>query len=189
MEERDDLNGHMKNRLHDEMLAGIKKSLTEIEQTLDKEPLIFIDSEGRAWLNDLAKGLFAQKRIPSDDFMEWLKIGSSYLQSLSYGEICVRWFSLPGNNTVACLFCDTAAARPDRIKLTSKEKEILRHLIQGLSNKEIAGVLKISPGTVNSHLDNVYRKLGCTNRVEACFIALKDGLFLPASDSAHGQEI
>jgi DNA-binding CsgD family transcriptional regulator len=63
--------------------------------------------------------------------------------------------------------------------LTQKEKEILGHSINGLTNKEIASSLNISPGTVNTHLDSIYRKLGVSNRIEASFVALKNGLIIP----------
>jgi DNA-binding NarL/FixJ family response regulator len=54
--------------------------------------------------------------------------------------------------------------------------------VKGFSNKKIAGLMKISPGTVNTHLDNIYRKLGCSNRVTACITAVKNGLFLPSAE-------
>jgi len=38
----------------------------------------------------------------------------------------------------------------------------------------------VSPGTINSHLDSIYRKLGCSNRLEAAFTALRCGLVLPS---------
>ncbi|MDA8085212.1 MAG: response regulator transcription factor [Nitrospiraceae bacterium] len=63
--------------------------------------------------------------------------------------------------------------------LTLKEREVLSLVSKGFTNKQIAEMMKISPSTVNVHLDHIYRKLGCSNRVEACFIGLKKGLFPP----------
>jgi DNA-binding NarL/FixJ family response regulator len=40
-------------------------------------------------------------------------------------------------------------------------------LAQGLSNKEIAGYLVLSPRTVEGHVDNILRKLDCTSRAQA----------------------
>lgn len=51
-------------------------------------------------------------------------------------------------------------------RLTQKEKLIVEALLRGVSNKEIASELEIKEGTVKTHLKNVYRKLGCANRVE-----------------------
>lgn len=49
--------------------------------------------------------------------------------------------------------------------LTQREIEIVRLVVQGLSNKEIAGRLSITEGTVKVHVHSVYVKLGVTNRV------------------------
>jgi LuxR family maltose regulon positive regulatory protein len=51
--------------------------------------------------------------------------------------------------------------------LTNRELEILELLAQRLSNKEIAAKLFISHGTVKTHLNNIYRKLTVTGRLEA----------------------
>jgi DNA-binding CsgD family transcriptional regulator len=52
-------------------------------------------------------------------------------------------------------------------RLTSREREILALVGEGLSNAEIAAELWIAPGTVRKHLDNVYAKLGVRNRTAA----------------------
>nr|CAA9228460.1 hypothetical protein AVDCRST_MAG63-971 [uncultured Armatimonadetes bacterium] len=52
-------------------------------------------------------------------------------------------------------------------KLTKTEREILRLLTHGLSNKDIAGRLTTSENTVKFHCKNLFRKLGARNRVEA----------------------
>lgn len=51
--------------------------------------------------------------------------------------------------------------------LTDRELDILRLIVQGLSNPEIAEQLVISVGTVKAHTNRIYGKLGVTNRVEA----------------------
>ncbi|MFQ5469716.1 MAG: LuxR C-terminal-related transcriptional regulator [Gammaproteobacteria bacterium] len=51
--------------------------------------------------------------------------------------------------------------------LSSKERKTLELLITGLSNKEIAEQLFVSPNTVKTHVKNIYRKLSVNNRVEA----------------------
>jgi DNA-binding NarL/FixJ family response regulator len=54
-----------------------------------------------------------------------------------------------------------------RAELTARECEVLEVLLEsGLSNKEIAARLRIADNTVRCHLRSVYRKLGCTTRVE-----------------------
>ncbi len=51
--------------------------------------------------------------------------------------------------------------------LTSREREVLRCISHGHSNKESARVLGISPSTVRAHVENIFRKLGCNSRAAA----------------------
>jgi DNA-binding NarL/FixJ family response regulator len=53
-------------------------------------------------------------------------------------------------------------------------------LAAGLSNKEIAAQLVLSPATVERHLATIYRKLGLGGRVEAARYAIAHGLAGPA---------
>ncbi len=48
-----------------------------------------------------------------------------------------------------------------------REKEVLQLVDRGLSNKEIARVLRLEPETVKWHLKNIFSKLGVANRVQA----------------------
>ena len=64
---------------------------------------------------------------------------------------------------------------PDRFSsLTPREREILRHLAEGQSNKEIARALGITDGTVKLHVRSVLRKLEVRSRVEAAVIAVEE---------------
>ncbi|MBK9710793.1 MAG: helix-turn-helix domain-containing protein [Kouleothrix sp.] len=60
-------------------------------------------------------------------------------------------------------------------ELTPREREVLRLLAEGMSNKAIARALGVSPRTVNFHLDNLYAKLGVASRTEAVLAALRQG--------------
>jgi ATP/maltotriose-dependent transcriptional regulator MalT len=60
--------------------------------------------------------------------------------------------------------------------LTARQAEVLRLLADGLSNKEIAGRLCLSPGTVERHLATIYHKLGLGGRVDAVRYAVENGL-------------
>jgi len=60
-------------------------------------------------------------------------------------------------------------------RLSDREKEILGHLIEGNTNKEIARKLGLQEITVKVHLRNIYRKMGAANRAQAVRIALQNG--------------
>lgn len=62
--------------------------------------------------------------------------------------------------------------------LTSREREILALLADGLGNKQIAARLGISANTVKTHLELVFEKLGVSTRAEAVATGVKRGLLL-----------
>ncbi|HEX5586067.1 MAG TPA: HD domain-containing phosphohydrolase [Acidimicrobiia bacterium] len=66
--------------------------------------------------------------------------------------------------------------------LTSREVEVLRLLARGLSNKQIAASLTITPKTASNHVEHIYTKIGASNRATASLFAMQHGL-LP-DDSA-----
>ena len=69
------------------------------------------------------------------------------------------------------------SGRPDRFSsLTPRELEILHHLAEGQSNKEIARDLGITDGTVKLHVRSILRKLQVRSRVEAAVIAVEERL-------------
>jgi predicted ATPase/DNA-binding CsgD family transcriptional regulator len=60
--------------------------------------------------------------------------------------------------------------------LSDREAEVLRLLAAGWPNERIANALFLSPRTVQTHLTNIYRKLGVSNRSEAVRFAIEHGL-------------
>lgn len=60
-------------------------------------------------------------------------------------------------------------------RLSDRESEILGHLIEGNTNKEIARKLGLQEITVKVHLRNIYRKMDASNRAQAVRIALQNG--------------
>jgi len=87
----------------------------------------------------------------------------------------IRRGDLPMSRVHAALVVDHLArgarspgAGTDEIGvLSAREQEVLRLLADGLTDREIAGGLAISPRTVESHVSSVLRKLGVRNRAEA----------------------
>ncbi len=60
--------------------------------------------------------------------------------------------------------------------LTPREVEVLRLLAQGLSNKEIAARLVISPKTAGNHIEHIYAKIDASSRATASLFAMQNGL-------------
>ncbi|HEY4465209.1 MAG TPA: GAF domain-containing protein [Streptosporangiaceae bacterium] len=61
-----------------------------------------------------------------------------------------------------------------RPRLNRSQQEILRLLADGLSNREIASKIHLSENTVKSHVQEILRKLGARNRVQAAVLATKE---------------
>ena len=74
--------------------------------------------------------------------------------------------------------------------LTAREIDVLRLVSRGLSSKEIAARLVISPKTARNHIEHIYVKIGASSRVGASLFAMQHGL-LPdeeLGDLAHRSE-
>lgn len=67
--------------------------------------------------------------------------------------------------------CETAHEQ-----LTGREREVLRHLALGLSNKDIAIALSVGEETIKTHVGHLLSKLGVENRAQAIVQALKRSL-------------
>lgn len=61
-------------------------------------------------------------------------------------------------------------------KLTPRQQQILSYAVFGLSAKEIARMLNISPETVREHMEEAYRRLGANSRSQAISLAYANGL-------------
>jgi DNA-binding NarL/FixJ family response regulator len=73
----------------------------------------------------------------------------------------------------------TPPARPAETwteALTERELDVLRLLVQGYSNPEIAQRLHLASGTVRNYVSTIFQKLGVSDRTEAAIMALQRGL-------------
>lgn len=69
-----------------------------------------------------------------------------------------------------------SAGAPVRATLSAREAEVLQRISLGASNKEAARAMRISPSTVRTHVESIFRKLDCSTRAAATLKALTLGL-------------
>ncbi len=80
---------------------------------------------------------------------------------------------------------DASAAPADPLTalgLTSRERDVLRLVSEGRTNRQIAGELFISPKTASVHVSNILSKLDVSGRGEAAAVAHRLGLFPPKAE-------
>jgi DNA-binding NarL/FixJ family response regulator len=76
------------------------------------------------------------------------------------------------HKTIGCLLTNLEK-ESSNITLTKKEKEILKHVCAGETNKSIADKMCVSEQTVKSHCNHLFKKFGVPNRVKLALIGSK----------------
>ena len=93
------------------------------------------------------------------------------------------------NNLIDLGFVNRLNDLPTELPITNREKEILIHLAQGRTNKEISQLLMLSTSTVRNHISSIFTKLRITNRSQATAIAIFAGLLEIKLDSPSLEEV
>jgi DNA-binding NarL/FixJ family response regulator len=91
--------------------------------------------------------------------------GRAYVDPAVAGKVLAQVAQTPGARNPAL-----AAA------LNTRERDILRLIMRGMTNAEIAQTLFLSEGTVRNHLSAIFEKLDVTDRTQAAVVALRHGL-------------
>jgi DNA-binding CsgD family transcriptional regulator len=77
-----------------------------------------------------------------------------------------------GDTVFPAVLAGTAAGGAGAMQqLTERQREVLRWVAAGATNKEIAASLGIAPHTVKNHLGQILERLGATNRAQAAAMA------------------
>ena len=90
------------------------------------------------------------------------------IEAVMHGLVC-----MDGGGEAVPAFDDEADAEPPLAELTVREAEVLRQLMTGASNKEIARRLDISVHTAKFHVASIAGKLGASGRTDAVARALR----------------
>ena len=67
-------------------------------------------------------------------------------------------------------------SKVESYRLSSREVEVLKFIVKGLSNPDIAKKILVSESTVKAHVSSILRKLSVKNRIEAVVVAVKNNL-------------
>jgi two-component system, NarL family, response regulator NreC len=120
----------------------------------------------REAINAGASG-YVTKRAVEEDLI-------SAIKAVSRGDMYIH----PGiTRLLVQSFTPTTKTKSDALSsLTPRELEVMRYIIRGYTNRQIAEALFISERTVEAHRSNIFGKLGLKNRVELVEFAEKNGL-------------
>ncbi len=106
------------------------------------------------------------KGLPKQDLV-------ASIQAVAHGQHSERSQEL---KRIAGAMEKRGASEEEDVALTQREMQVLRHLALGLSNKEIGRSLSISVETVKEHVQNILRKINCTDRTQAAVWAVRKGM-------------
>ena len=81
-----------------------------------------------------------------------------------------------GKSRIPAFVAEKLAERMGGPALTTRELEVLKRIVAGRSNKEIASDLNISEATVKTHINSILSKLGVSDRTQAATSALQRGI-------------
>ena len=133
-------------------LAAGQKALNRVLAEAQPDGIVMPFVENAPQLLPILKASAAEH--PEDAYrLKLLSLSKSYCQSLKNGELY-------------------------RVTLTQREHEVLLLTARGLKREEIANRLFIAPGTVKTHLQNVYKKLEVNGKSAAIKTAVKNGLLI-----------
>jgi DNA-binding NarL/FixJ family response regulator len=79
------------------------------------------------------------------------------------------------------LFAALPAPRPVNPGVTERERDVLRAVAQGLTNREIAEALHVGYGTVKTHVSSLLLKLSCRDRAQLVMYAYETGVAVPGA--------
>ena len=145
--------------------------ILEALSQMEKRPRVLIISGQASGINfKQARDLGAEGLVSKEDEPEYvlsaisqIRSGAKYLSPVIKDLLRPFDSDLPGEN--------------HHEHLTSREREVLALVAEGLSNELIGDKLHISPKTAKKHRENLMRKLGISTAVQATRVAARLGLF------------
>lgn len=131
----------------------------------------FDDEEALAGALRAGAAGFLLKGVPAEDLQRAVRTvaeGGAWLDPAVTGRVLAAYRSAP-----------RPAAAPTLGTLTGREREVLALIGAGRSNAEIAAELVLGEGTVKTHVNRIFAKLGLRDRAAAIVLAFDTGLVEP----------
>jgi DNA-binding NarL/FixJ family response regulator len=138
----------------------------------------FDDDEVLAGMLRAGAAGFVLKGLPAEDLQRAVRAiaaGDSWLDPSITGRVLTIYRDAPGARAAA----GADAENPAVASLTAREREVLELIATGLTNDEIAERLVLGAGTIKTHVNHIFLKLGVRNRAEAVIFAFDQGLTRP----------
>jgi DNA-binding NarL/FixJ family response regulator len=138
----------------------------------------FEDDEVLAGMLRAGAAGFVLKGVPAEDLQRAVRAvagGDAWLDPSVTGRVLTVYRDAPG----AAAAAGADAGNPALASLTAREREVLELIATGLTNDEIAERLVLGAGTVKTHVNHIFLKLGVRNRAEAVIFAFDHGLARP----------
>lgn len=158
-------------------ISGIKASKTILERSPQTKIIILTSHSDEAEIKSaLALGIYAY--VMKDVNTEILKM---IIKSVKQGAVWLDPHIVPlirdkGGTVLPKKQTGRAAFRSQHADLTEREYEVLKLVVDGKSNNDIAKILSISEHTAKAHVCNIIQKLVVDDRTQAAVKALKEGI-------------
>jgi DNA-binding NarL/FixJ family response regulator len=165
-----------------ESREALRHLIESVYEGHDVPALVVIGGEREEWLMEALRTGVVRATLPRE--------ASSGEIIAAVAAVSTGLFAIDSETFAAVLSSSTSIAddqsdgersspvEPLLDALTSREREVLDMLAQGLSNKEVAWRMKISEHTVKFHVASIFAKLGASTRTEAVMHGIRQGLIM-----------
>jgi DNA-binding CsgD family transcriptional regulator len=147
------------------------KDLQSIQSMTPKEQQVMNEAEEAGLKNGISLSIHG----PYGEVLGLGFVSSSNRKGLSINESSVL-YALANQFHLAYASLDKLPAAAPLLKLTDRQKEILQWTAAGKSRSTISEIMNISESTVDDHFRQIFRKLGCNDRILAVLKAVQLGL-------------
>ncbi len=163
--------GHLATKIPLLIISDLKLSDSNGMETVDtlrradmRTPILFMSGDDKLLLELEKRNLHKCYAMPkTGDFHQTSQM---LLDCVSRASVIANWRS-PHVNGRHFSMRNKMSPTGSRIQLTQKQREVMMLLVNGMSNKEIARQLVLSPETIKTHLREIFTRMNVRNRTQA----------------------